>query len=283
MAFRYIISALLVLVAVMIPPWIRAIEIPLFIALVGSIGILHGALDHQVAFRYFGMRTNTRGWVSFLGGYLGVMILYALLWYLIPLLALVVFLALSVWHFGQSDMHDYKVRRGENIMNITRSSAVLGVMFGLHVREVQHIVGGIFPWQIPTEVGYVMAGGSLLVHVVALLGFKPRPLAWALFDILWLSLMSAILPLLLAFAVYFALWHSVNHLTELRNYLQYARWTRMVLNGTPFTLAALVIIAVVAFMLPSGGNPMQWVLFLFIAISLMTMPHMLLVDRMMRT
>jgi Brp/Blh family beta-carotene 15,15'-monooxygenase len=283
MAFRYILSALLVLLAVMIPTWIRVIEIPLFIALVGSVGMLHGALDHQVAFRYYGMRTNTRGWVSFLGGYLGVMVLYGLLWYVMPLLALVVFLVLSVWHFGQSDMNDYKVRRGEYIMNITRSSAVLGVMFGLHIDEVQQILGSVLPWQIPTEVGYVMAGGSLLLHVVALFGFKPRPLGWALFDILWLSLVSAMLPLLLAFAVYFALWHSINHLSELRNYLHYARWTRMVLNGLPFTLLALVIIAVFAFMLPNEGNPMEWVLFLFIAISLMTMPHMLLVDRMMRT
>jgi beta-carotene 15,15'-dioxygenase len=283
MAYRYIISALLVALAVMNPQWISVIEIPLFVALVGSVGILHGALDHQVAFRYYGMRTNTWGWSIFLAGYVGVMVAYALVWYTVPWLAMVVFLALSVWHFGQSDMHDFKVRHGESVMNITRSSAVLGVMFGLHVDEVQQIVGSLIPIQIPTEVGYVLAGGSLLMHVVALFGFKPRPLGWALFDIVWLSVLSAVLPLLLAFAVYFALWHSVNHLTELREYLQYTRWTRLVWNGLPFTLLALVIIAVFAFVLPKGGNPMEWVLFLFIAISLMTMPHMLLVDRMMRS
>jgi beta-carotene 15,15'-dioxygenase len=283
MAYRYILSALLLFVALAVPEWITVIEIPLFVALVGSVGILHGALDHQVAFRHYGLRTDTRGWVVFLGGYLGVMVLYGLLWYVLPLLALVVFLALSVWHFGQSDMHGFKMRRGEHIMNITRSSAVLGVMFGLHVDEVQQIVGSVFPWQIPVEVGYIMAGGSLLIHLVALLRFKPSPLGWALFDVAWLSLVSALLPLLLAFAVYFALWHSMNHLTELRGYLQYARWTRMVWNGLPFTVLALVIVAVFALMLPSGGGPMEWVLFLFIAISLMTMPHMLLVDKMMRS
>jgi Brp/Blh family beta-carotene 15,15'-monooxygenase len=283
MAYRYILSALLVILALFVPEWITVIEIPLFVALVGTVGILHGALDHQVAFRHYGLRTDTRGWVVFLGGYLGVMVLYGLVWYVLPLLALVVFLALSVWHFGQSDMHGFKMRRGENIMNITRSSAVLGVMFGLHVDEVQQIVGSVFPWQIPLEVGYIMAGGCLLMHVVALLGFKPEPLGLAFLDTVWLSLVSALLPLLLAFAVYFALWHSVNHLSELRNYLHYSRWTRLVWDGLPFTVLALVIVAVFALMLPSGGGPMEWVLFLFIAISLMTMPHMLLVDKMMRS
>ncbi len=282
MAYRYVLSGLLVLLALTASEWMSVIEIPLFIALVGTIGILHGALDHQVAFRHFGMRADRPGWAKFMGGYIGVMILYGAVWYVMPLLALVIFLALSVWHFGQSDMHAFKMVKGESIMNITRSSAVLGVMFGMHVGEVQEIVDSVVPWQIPAEAGYIMAGGGLLVHVAALLWFRPSPLAWALFDIAWLSVVSSILPLLLAFAVYFALWHSVNHLAELRDYLQYARWTRLVKNGLPFTLLALVIIAAFAFLLPDVGNPMEWVLFLFIAISLMTMPHMLLVDKMMR-
>jgi len=282
MAYRYLLSALLLILALVVPEWIPIIEIPLFVALVGTVGILHGALDHQVAFRHYGMRTDTKGWVVFLGGYLGVMALYGLVWYVLPLLALVVFLALSVWHFGQSDMHGFKMRRGETTMNITRSSAVLGVMFGLHVDEVQQIVGSVLPWHIPIEAGYVMAGGSLLLHITALLRFKPDPLGLALLDTVWLSLVSALLPLLLAFAVYFSLWHSINHLSELRTYLNYSRWTRLVWNGLPFTILALIIVAVFALMLPSGSGPMEWVLFLFIAISLMTMPHMLLVDKMMR-
>ena len=282
MAYRYVISGLLALLAATASEWMLIIEIPLFIVLVGTIGMLHGALDHQVAFQFYGLRADKMGWVKFLGGYIGIMILYGALWYVLPLLALIIFLALSVWHFGQSDMHSYSTSKGENIMNITRSMAVLGVMFGMHLGEVQEIVDSVFPWQIPVQVGYIMAGGGLLLHVAALLWFKPAPLRWALFDTVWLSIVSAVLPLLLAFAVYFALWHSANHLNELRTYLHYKRWTSLVWNGLPFTALALVIIAVFALMLPSGGNPLEWVLFLFIAISLMTMPHMLLVDKMMR-
>ncbi len=282
MAYRYVLSGLLVLLALTASELVIVIEIPLFIVLVGSIGILHGALDHQVAFRHFGMRADRLGWAKFMGGYIGVMILYGAVWYVVPLLALIIFLALSVWHFGQSDMNAFSMEKGESVMNITRSLAVLGVMFGLHVGEVQEIVDSVVPWQIPAIVGYVMAVGGLLLHVAALIWFRPSPLVWALFDIVWLSVVSSILPLLLAFAVYFAMWHSVNHLAELRNYLHYDRWTHLVWNGLPFTVLALVIIATFAMMLPSGANPMEWVLFLFIAISLMTMPHMLLVDKMMR-
>ncbi len=282
MAYRYVVSGVLVLLALFVPNWISAIEIPLFIALVGSIGIMHGALDHHVAFRYFGMRTDTEGWVKFLGGYLGVMVLYGIFWYVMPVLALLVFMAMSVWHFGQSDMHGFRIRLGENVLNITRSVAVLGVMFGLHVGEVQQILDTVINLQVSAEAGYVAAAGSLMVHLVALFRYKPKPLTLALLDTVWLAVVSAFLPLLLAFAVYFALWHSANHLSELRGYLRYERWSLLVKNGLPFTVVALAIIAAFVFLLPHGGNPMEWVLFLFVAISLMTMPHMLLVDKMMR-
>ena len=282
MAYRYLLSAFLVLLAWVSPTWVSAMEIPLFVVLVGSIGILHGALDHQVAFKYYGIQADRRGWALFLAGYLGVMAVYGALWVVFPLLALILFLGLSVWHFGQSDMHAYSMERGAAIMNVTRSFAVLGVMFGMHLDEVKLIVGDLLPWHIPPEAGYLMSGGGLALHAAAVVWFKPELRSHALWDTAWLGLVSAVLPLLLAFAVYFALWHSTNHLSELRGYLGYDRWSSLVRNGLPFTVLALAIVAVFAFWLPSGGRSMEWVLFLFVAISLMTLPHMLLVDKMMQ-
>jgi len=282
MAYRYLLSGLLILFALTAADWLSAIEIPLFIMLVGTIGILHGSLDHQVAFRYFGMQSDRSGWIMFLGGYLGIMLVYGALWYVLPLVALIIFLVLSVWHFGQSDLHTFTMEGGQSILNVTRSSAVLGVMFGMHITDVQEIVKTVMPLEITADSGYIIALGSLLIHLFAVIWYKPQPLKMALFDIVWLSLVSTFLPLLLAFAVYFTLWHSLSHLSELRDYLDYDRWTKLIWNGLPFTVLALILVVGFATLLPSGENHTDWVLFLFIAISLMTMPHMLLVDKMLK-
>lgn len=281
MAYSYLIGGLLALLAILAPSSMEVLELPLFIALVGTVGILHGALDHKVAFRHYKLLDDQRGWVIFLGAYLGIMVVYGALWFFLPALSLVLFLALSVWHFGQSDMEVYDLKRGSHILAITRSLAVLGMILGFHVEETLLILAPILDLPVHATQGRVIALSSFGLHILTLLVFRPHPLAKALFDISFLALITFLLPLLLAFAVYFALWHSVQHLHVLRRYLQYDHWWPLVRQGLPFTILALLFLLVLGLYLPDVAQPEQWIFYAFVGISLMTMPHMILVDRMM--
>jgi len=280
MQTRYPLSALILGLSLMFPDYLDQFEWIVFIGLVATVGLLHGALDHKVAFAYFAVDARVKAWVRFLLGYLGVMMLYGVLWYLLPLLALALFLGLSVWHFGQSDISPYQPERGAALLFITRSCAVLAMILGFHVEETQVILASVIDIRALYPYAEGMAIGAWLMHVVSLLIFRPQPLIKALLDITWLGILSYFLPLLMAFSVYFGLWHSVNHLHELRAYLRYDRWQPLVRDGLPFTLLAILFLIVLILQIPHVTDPSEWVLFAFIGISLMTLPHMLLVDRM---
>jgi len=281
MAYSYVIAGLLALIAILAPTWIFTLELPIFILLVGTVGILHGALDHKVAFQYFKLRQDQRGWILFLGGYLGIMAIYGALWYWLPAISLILFLVMSVWHFGQSDMELYAIEAGSHALTITRSLAVLGMILGFHIEETLVILEPMIQLPIHSKTGLLIAGASYLLHISALLLYRPQPLTKAIIDIHFIAFISALLPLLLAFAVYFALWHSIQHLHVLRRYLQYEHWWPLVRNGLPFTILALLFLIVLGLYMPDAENPSQWIFYAFVGISLMTMPHMVLVDRIM--
>ncbi len=78
-----------------------------WIVLAGLIfpGIPHGAVDHWVA---FGADFQWRKLGSFVLRYISLMAAVALLWFIQPWLGLLLFLLYSAWHFGETDLRDWK-------------------------------------------------------------------------------------------------------------------------------------------------------------------------------
>jgi Brp/Blh family beta-carotene 15,15'-monooxygenase len=282
MQTRYLLSAFILGLSLLFPDALVQLEWIVFIGLVATVGLLHGALDHKVAFEYFAVEARFKAWIRFLMGYLGVMMAYGIAWYVFPALALALFLGLSVWHFGQSDLSPYHPQRGAALLFVTRSSAVLAMILGFHLDETQAILASVIDISILNPYAQFMAIGAWGLHVLTLLIYRPHPMPKALLDITWLGIISYFLPLLMAFSVYFGLWHSVNHLHELRAYLRYDSWFPLVRDGLVFTLLAIIFLIALIVQIPDLTDPSDAVLFSFIGISLMTLPHMLLVDRMMQ-
>jgi hypothetical protein len=89
-------------------------------------------------------------------------------------------------------------------------------------------------------------------------------------------------PLLLTgFTAYFVLWHSAGHLRELQSFLELPSWWSVIRKGIPMTVVALAGIVVFWLWIGSSLLPSHWILYGFVAISLLTLPHMILVDRML--
>jgi Brp/Blh family beta-carotene 15,15'-monooxygenase len=64
------------------------------------LGIPHGAGDHLVVKKWREAHGMPFSILRFMGMYLGVMVLYALLWYFLPALSFILFILISVFHFG---------------------------------------------------------------------------------------------------------------------------------------------------------------------------------------
>ncbi len=274
MATRHLLSIPLILLSLIAPEWALRWDLAIFLIGTGSIGMLHGALDHHVAFK-----VDSGGWPRFLAGYLGVMGIYGLVWLMLPWLGLVIFLALTVWHFGQGDTAHLNSRM-PRLVTITRSLAVLGVLFGLNLNEAMAIVSPVLMIAVPSWLGLTAAIGGVGIHVITILRTTEAPFN-ELFDVAWLVVLFMTVPLLTGFSAYFVLWHSIGHLRELQTFLELPDLWSVIRKGIPMTLAALVGIVLLWFWIGSSLLPSHWILYGFVAISLLTLPHMILVDRML--
>ena len=70
-------------------------------------GIPHGAIDHILFFR-----KRTMSQLQFYSIYLGLIVCFVVLWLWQPLLSFVLFLLLSAYHFGESQLVDIRLLRG---------------------------------------------------------------------------------------------------------------------------------------------------------------------------
>jgi len=261
------------------PASLNAASLPIFVVGVGSVGLLHGALDHLVAFRLFDSRV---GWMSFLAGYLGVMAAYILLWIWAPISALILFLALTVWHFGQADANGFGWREADRLLAISRSLAVLGVLFGASMDEVAAILMPLLTWPVPAVYGPWFGAGAVIAHLAALAWVRPAGARRATADIVLIGVLAFTTPLLVGFTAYFALWHSMGHIRELRSFLDLPGWWDLVRLGLPFTVIAAIGVAGAVYATGTDIRPADGLVYGFAAISVLTLPHVLLVDRMLK-
>ena len=106
------------------PPSLAWQLIALIVAMTTT-GLSHGAVDHLVASKCF----QVRG-VWFYLPYLAVSAATALVWVVSPPVALALFLAISVWHFGEGDLRDHAPDLEHRaVASLTRGLIVVGVLF----------------------------------------------------------------------------------------------------------------------------------------------------------
>lgn len=268
---------------VLFPALVDALALPLFVLSIISIGMLHGGLDHITAFRHFNMEDTKRKWFLFLAGYMGIIAAYGLVWLISPLLGLSVFILMSCYHFGQLDMHDIARAPWNKVLYLSRGVFLLGLMIVGQYEKVATILQPI------TDVGrYLQFAGdwyfyliAILVaqHIIILLIGTTKITFSDVVDTFVTGLMFTFLPPLLSFGLYFALWHSWDHLKLLNSYLKLPDWKSLILNAMPFTIMALVGIAGIIVLFRQSLAEPGTVMYVLIGISLLTMPHMLLVDR----
>jgi Brp/Blh family beta-carotene 15,15'-monooxygenase len=274
MEARHLVSIPLILLSLIAPDMALRLDLAIFLIGTGTLGMLHGALDHHVAFK-----VDAGGWPRFLAGYLGVMVAYGLVWWMLPWLGLILFLGLTVWHFGQGDTAHLSSRT-PRLVAVTRSLAVLGVLFGVNLDEALAIVSPVLMVAVPAWLGLAAAVGGLALHVATVLRTTDAPFK-ELFDVAWLAVLFIQVPLLTGFTAYFVLWHSAGHLRELQSFLELPSLWDVIKKGIPMTVVALAGIVVFWFWIGSSLLPSHWILYGFVAISLLTLPHMILVDRML--
>ena len=165
---------LLYLVAyLLLGPWSSSIDLYICGFLLLAIGIPHGAGDHLIAAKIAQRENLTFHLRPFIVYYLGIMLVYAALWFVSPLISFIIFIAISVFHFG--DMEDvHPVEPAKTWVNLAKTiclgTGILSFILISHWPEAYRIITDMHV-NLPAKLPEFSMLSSLLF---LLLGFQKK-------------------------------------------------------------------------------------------------------------
>lgn len=273
------------------PDLVQAAALPVAVLLILGAGIPHGAADFAIF-----KQLNTKNWsnLRFFGLYLSLSAVYALLWWWQPAIALGIFLILSAYHFGQSNWQAILDEQNWLIKSITYLLWGTLVVFApllFHFAETSVIIEQIIAHKLPDftiaqQVSslyvLVMLNVVWMAILLPLTNTSVKQIGMEYLNISILLLLFYTLPLLLAFALYFVLWHSFSSIQDqiwffkemqqgfnLKNYAAIA---------LPFTLMAIFGLGAWYALYTFTGVQELNIGLLFSFIAIITLPHTIVME-----
>ena len=193
------------------------------------VGIPHGALDAYVEQRKEALPV-------FILKYVGIMVLALLLWWWMPALALIGFLGYSAWHFGQTDLEEWRIPTPG--LALLWGTVLMGILLVPHWDSVVNVLGTMGVSAFEASLEQTQTATVVLSVIGLLLALAKGSWKWLLTVVTLIATTG--LPLVIAFGVYFVLRHSVVGWRHLK---RSQRWTTAVMwkRAAPFTFGALLM------------------------------------------
>ena len=239
------------------------------------IGIPHGFFDYSIAQRLFNKNVN---WIyHFTFGYIFLSILYFYLWIMMPLLALLIFLAISAFHFGFEEIPTMKYDISNYILVLILGSIPIILPILFHTDQVFFIFNQI------TDSNLAMIYVSIYIYILYFF-----LVLYSLYSIgmrhsmVYLILIPnlIILPPLISFILYFCFHHSIKHYIisiydddlvpekySIKGYLQI-----IIMASVFFTILTIFVLL----KLSSSSIDIIIAKYIFILLACLTLPHLLL-------
>jgi Brp/Blh family beta-carotene 15,15'-monooxygenase len=133
---------------ILLPNLPIAVQFGVFGLILVMVGIPHGGIDHLI----HNPDIRPRGLVHFILGYLLLMLVYGLLWWLLPMAALLAFLVMSAYHFGQSHfLGQGQIQTKEGLLYLLKGAFFLSVILFGDWEMTQEILSSILSLQLDEE------------------------------------------------------------------------------------------------------------------------------------
>lgn len=260
------------------------------ISLLLLVGIPHGALDHLIEQERTLRQAQPFSLVRFILKYVLMIAIYGLAWLFFPVLSLTVFLLISAWHFGETDLENAPDDRYWSLIRLVAGGFVLGFILLTHAAEVTPILSRIIQndpqamkiWGVAAErAGALLRGWATLVVILAILALGHQPIqlnGWRLARLGMVLLLTYTLPLLPAFMLYFGGWHSLSSFGIIQSYMQrpgkpaQSIW-KLWWQSAPLTILAFGFLIAGAGIWHSYTPLLDPLPYLFILLSTITLPH----------
>ena len=249
-------------------------SILLFLIVMLSIGIPHGSVDHLIAFINPKARKFDNKFIFYII-YLSLIIFNIILWVISPFLGLSVFLIISCYHFGETQVIGYN-STDNKILNFVIGANILLSLFLNNIVELQEILY-IIPQFATLDLSAFDSVFFLLVSVgilmLSIVNFKIKRKVPLYAEITILYMVFFHTDLLTSFALYFGFCHSLPMLMLEFKEFKTENFIKFYLKTLPFTILSIFF----GFILYQFNNDLltsdNLILFVFIVISSLTLPH----------
>ena len=281
--------------------WVNAWWFLPFLISAVLIGLPHGAADWGVLCKMVARKDRSRS-IRGVGIYGALLLSSTVLVFVTPPLGLALFLAVSAWHFGGADAHDFgdhfRIRARHRLLRLTAMARGVLIVTSPFVFRFTDMFGACEAWcamlnssWISTEYsrafqGFIVGSFALSVGIAAMVMLellrvsKARAAGWLALETIFLIAIFAFLHPLFALGAYFLCWHSVRHISHLRKFSDPGAGLGWIyrLSG-PFLFPSLVIIAILAWGTGSLQSPERLAIVLLIFFAIVTPAHQWLVSQ----
>ena len=263
-------------------------QISFLIVVLILFGVPHGALDLYIDQHLHKSESNQK---IFLLKYIANIIAYAVVWYFFPVVALIIFILITAYHFGEIDW----LGKTELVMHkIAYSSIGLlwillllskNIQFALQIFiRMERSAFNESQWIGLANKLYPITLIGLVVIYFILFFFKTQFFSKSKYYY-YLLLQQAILiifalymPLWLCFAFYFGFWHSLLSFDKIRITFSmpndFTGWKNLLIKAAPFSIMAWFGFTYITFLTLNSKDASGIFTLLFISLSVLALPHL---------
>lgn len=267
----------------------KEIEIIVGFILILSFGIIHGANDLYIIKNI--KKDNTKlNYSVLLLRYIIVVSLGALLFYVLPWLALSLFILISGYHFGEQHWNKKLAMERQWVPLLYETLyglIILFLIFTFNSNEVHTIIATITAITFPLS--YYLLVLKILIVIYLLMSvyfyskieqFK-KYIVQELFYLIFFALLFKVSSLIWGFALYFIIWHSIPSMIDqikfLHDEVNYPKLILYVRSGFWYWIVSLLGIGIL-YILFENQKIFNALFFSFIAS--ITFPHVLVILHM---
>jgi len=239
------------------------------------IGIPHGALDQLIS------KSKNSSMLLFNLKYLFIIVMYYTFWQFFPLVAFLIFVTYSSFHFGESELHETHTKinsLGDYLKAFMMGLCILLFIICIHLDESLSIVSYFITIPKLTSFNIDIKFITWIVPIIAFIYILSQTILskrWTYLGLLFLLLLGIKVPLMLAFGLYFLFQHSYNAWHNLKLELKMSS-VNLYKKASFYTFGALsIFLLIILFANEINSVTNLWSNF-FIFIACISFPHFIL-------
>ena len=259
------------------------------LALIGilSLGILHGANDLKIIAKKSSFQSKSYHFKFFVL-YILVVLLGIVFFLYIPKIALLSFVLISCYHFGEQHWNGrFNDKLNSFLFYFSYGSIVFSLLFTLQYASSSEIIFQISSVRIPYQFFLISLTISFFVFILFILKSKMK-LYTFIFEFLLLGVLALLFSkstLLFGFGLYFVLWHSLPSLNSQLSYIYNNKtkhpFIQYIKSALVYWILALIGLSVFYFYVDVSETQYLSIFFSFLAA--ITFPHAVVMGLMFQS